>query len=293
MVYELKSNSAIAKIDTIGAELISFQDVFGVQYMWQKDEKYWNKCSPVLFPIVGGLRNDKTIIEGKEYKIPKHGFCRTADFKVMFKGEDKLILNYCFNEETLAVYPYKFSLTLTYSLIDGNLEILYTVLNLDDKPMDYCLGAHPGFNVPIGEEGNFEDYCIEFNKKETVLSPVFDVQNLEVNVNNRIDLFGDDNKIMLKHSLFDNDAIIFDELNSDSIKLYSIKTGRGVQVDFTGFDSIAFWTPTGMSAPFLCVEPWNGMAVRSDEDDQFANKLGVQHLEINQQKKHTLLITPM
>lgn len=293
MIIELKASSAAAKIDTKGAELISLLDVFGVEYMWQKDAKYWNRCSPVLFPIVGNLRDDKTIIEGREYTIPKHGFCRDAEFKVVFQSESKVILNYTYNEETLSVYPYKFSLTLTYTLENNAVEIGYTVLNLDSKPIDYCLGAHPAFNIPVNGEGKFEDYCLEFNKSEGDGSAVYDVPNLQIDVNNRLHLMDENNRIQLKYSHFDNDAMIFDRINSDSVKLFSIKSGRGVQVDFKGFDAVAFWTPTKLDAPFLCIEPWNGMAARSDEDNQYTSKLGVKHLELDQQHSFKLTITPI
>ncbi|WMJ23094.1 aldose 1-epimerase family protein [Paludicola sp. MB14-C6] len=293
MVIELKSNSAIAHIDTKGAELVSLQDVFGVEYMWQKDAKYWNRSSPVLFPVVGNLRNNKTIIEGKEYEIPKHGFCRDAEFKVMFQSETKVILNYSYNEETLAVYPYKFSLSLTYSLDGGQLEIGYTVLNLGETDMDYCLGAHPAFNVPLTENETFEDYCLEFNKEEPVGYAVYDCEKLEINPAHRVDLLKGNKKIMLKNNYFDDDAIIFDEVQSDSVKLYSIKSGRGVEVHFKDFEAIAFWTPTKLNAPFLCIEPWNGMAVRSDEDNQYTSKKGIQHLKVNEQHNFKLTIIPM
>lgn len=292
MIIKLMSSSAMAEIDTKGAELISFQDVFGVEYMWQKDAKYWGKCSPVLFPVVGNLRDNKTIIEGKEYAIPKHGFCREAEFEVVYKTDTSVILRYTYNDETLKVYPYKFAFTLSYTLEAGEIEIKYSVVNLDDKPIDFCLGAHPGFKVPVAGSGTFDDYCLEFNKDEPEGSAVYDLEKLEVNVDNRIDLVKD-RKMMLSNPLFDQDAIIFDKLNSNSIKLFSIKSGRGVQVDFSGFDFVAFWTPTKMNAPFLCIEPWCGMAVCNDEDDQFTSKRGVKHLEINEQYNCQLTIIPV
>ncbi len=293
MIIELKSRSAIAKIETKGAELISLQDVFGVEYMWQKDAKYWNRSSPILFPIVGNLRNNKTIIDGKEYSIPKHGFCRDAEFKVMYQSDTKVILNYCYNEGTLEVYPYKFNLTLTYSLIDGQIEIRYTVLNLDNKAIDYCLGAHPAFNAPLQGDSGFEDYILELNKNESGGCPVYDCDKLEFNINNRVDYLDNSNKLMLKYSYFDNDAILFDKIVSSNVKLQNIKSGRGVEVKFDGFDYIAFWTPTKMDAPFLCIEPWIGMAVCNDEDDNFISKRGVKHLEIDEQHSYKLTIIPM
>lgn len=291
MVLQLKSSSAVAKIDTKGAELISLQDLFGTEYMWQKDAKYWNRSSPVLFPIVGNLRNDRTIIDGKEYSIPKHGFCRDVEFSIAFQSKTKVTLNYLYNEETLAQYPYKFSLSLTYTLDNGSLSIEYTVFNLDDKPIDYCLGAHPAFNVPLNNKGAFEDYCLEFNKAEPHGCPVYDIKNLQIDVDNRIHVVDENNKIMLNYDLFDEDAIMFDKLNSDIVKLYNIHTGKGIQVNYQGFDFIAFWTPIKMHAPFLCIEPWNGIAACSDEDNQFTSKRGVKHLEVGEQHTYNLIIT--
>lgn len=293
MIVELKSKSGLVKIDSKGAELISFQDVFGVEYIWQKDAKYWGRSSPILFPIVGNLRDDKVIIEGKEYKIPKHGFCRDAEFKVLFQSETKAIFSYCDTEETREVYPYKFNLTLTYSFEDGKLEIGYCVLNQDEKPMDFCIGAHPAFNIPIKNEGDFADYVVGFNKKESDGCPIYDVEKLQVNISNRINLLDEKNQFNLSYDKFDEDAIIFDKLKSDSVSVFSKKTGRGVQLDFDAFDFLAFWTPTKQDAKFLCIEPWCGMAVCSDEDNEFTSKRGVKHLDIGKQFKCKIKISPL
>lgn len=295
MIITLQTISAVAKIDTVGAELISLRDVFGTEYMWQKDPKFWGKCSPVLFPIVGNLRDNKTIIEGREYAISKHGFCREAEFTVVYQSDTSAILRYAYNENTLAVYPYKFALTLSYTLADGQLEIAYTVLNMDNCPIDFCLGAHPGFNLPIGDgESVWEtkDYCIEFNQTETDGSAIYDLEKLEVNVDNRR-YYENNTRIMLENSLFDEDALIFDKPHSNSVKMFSIRTGRGVQVDFNGFDFVAFWTPTKMNAPFVCIEPWCGMAACNDEDNQFTGKRGIKHLDVSEQYDCSLTIIPM
>ncbi len=293
MVITLKTGSNIAQIDSVGAELISLKDALGTEYIWQKDPKYWAKSSPFLFPIVGNLHNDKTIIEGKEYHIAKHGFCRTADFKVVFQSDTKAIFSYSFNEETLAQYPYKFAVSLAYELEPSQLSIRYTVMNLDDKPIDYFLGAHPAFNVPIDGNGSFEDYCLTFNKPETARCPIYDLEKSQFDTGHRVTYLDNESRLMLKYSYFDNDAIVFDTLKSDRVTLSSIKTGRGVEVQFGDFDYVAFWTPIKKDAPFLCIEPWCGMGACSDEGDQFTEKRGVKHLEKEEQHQYTLTIIPM
>lgn len=290
MVIELKSNAAIAKIDTKGAELISFVDVLGTEYIWQKDAKYWGRSSPVLFPIVGNLRAGKTIIAGKEYQLEKHGFCRDAEFHVSFQSESTAVFTYSANEETLRQYPYRFCLSLAYRLEEDKLNIRYTVMNMDDKPIDYCLGAHPAFCLP---EGEFEEYFLDFEQPENTALPVYDFEKSEINIANRVSYLKNETRLPLKYSYFDNDALIFDTLKSRSVRLQSIRTGRGVQVDFNGFESLAFWTPIGLKAPFLCIEPWCGMAVCSDEGDEYEKKRGIQHLEVDGQKEYSLSIRPL
>ena len=292
MIIKLQSNQTTAKIQTMGAELTSFKDTHGNEYMWQQDEAYWAKCSPLLFPIVGNLRNDTTIIDGEKFTIPKHGFCREQEFTIVSQTETSVALNFTFNEKTLVMYPYKFSLTLTYVLSDETLEMTYTVLNLGDKEMDYCIGAHPAFNVPM-DEGTFEDYCLEFNKNEPDGCTCYDCDNLCFDPTKKINLTNGLNCLPLKYSDFDNDAFVFDTIQSNCVKLKNSNTGHGIAVDLSGFESIAFWTPTKKDAPFICIEPWNGMAVRSDEGGLFKEKFGVKHLSNNETHSYKLTISTL
>jgi len=293
MLITLKTGSNMAQIESKGAELRSLQDAFGTEYIWQRDPAYWGKSSPVLFPIVGELRQGRATFHGEEYAISKHGFCREAEFKVSYAAEDKAVFTYSYNEETLKHYPYKFSLSLTYELKPDRLDIRYTVVNLDDKPIDYCLGAHPAFNVPVDGVGSFEDYALTFSRPETARCPVFDFENACFNMENRVTYLDNAATLPLKYSYFDNDALFFDAPASDSVRLASVKTGRGVEVRFGDFDFVAFWTPIKKEAPFLCIEPWCGVAVCSDEGDEFEKKRGVKHLEVNEEHHYMLSILPL
>lgn len=292
MIVELKTGSSVAKIDSKGAELISLLDVFGTEYIWQKNPEFWAKSSPVLFPAIGNLIDGKTKIGGKEYSIPKHGFCNTAEFKILFQSENKVVFSYTANDETLKMFPFNFHFTMTYSLFDDHLQIDYAVFNMGDVDMPYCIGAHPAFNVPVGE-GEFEDYSLVFNKNEDCTAIVYDIDRLRFDVEKRVDYLKKGNQLDLKYSYFDNDAIVFEKINSDSVTLKSRKTGRGVQVDYKGFKSIAFWTPVKKNAPFLCIEPWNGMAARSDDDGNFEHKFGVETLKPDQTANYSLAVYPL
>lgn len=293
MVIELKAGSVTAKIDTKGAELISLTNAAGTEYMWQKDPKYWARSSPVLFPIVGNLRNDKTWIGGKEYHMSKHGFCRDAEFRILAQSTDSVVLSYSANEETLTQYPYKFELILSYKLTETAVHIHYTVANRDDNPIDYCLGAHPAFSIPMDKSGDFEDCFLEFSEPETAKLPIFDFANNQIDMSSRITYLEEERRLPLKYSHFDNDALIFDSPRSNRVTLANSRSGWGVEVTFHGFDFVAFWTPIKLEAPFLCIEPWCGMAVCSDEDDIYEKKRGIQHLEKDESKEYELIIRPL
>ena len=292
MTVTLKNGALTARIASKGAELLSLVKN-ETEYMWQKDPAFWGKTSPVLFPIVGNLRNDQVTFGGKSYSMAKHGLCRAVEFTVESVSDTDAAFSYSYNEETLTHYPYRFKLILSYHLSETGISIIYTVENLDDKSIDYCFGAHPGFNVPLEKGGAFEDYCIEFSEKEPDGCPVFDFENNQINMENRVDFMKGSKKLMLRYNYFDNDALVFDKVRSDSVKLYSTKNGGGVEVAFGDFDFVAFWTPIKMNAPFLCIEPWCGMAVCSDEGDTFEEKRGVKHLEIGRKQSYHMTICPL
>ena len=147
MLVTIFDSNGSAVIDSIGAQLISYKDSTGKEYIWQRDPKFWNRCSPLLFPIVGNCRNNKTIIEGETCCIEKHGFCRDVDFQVTRQSDTMVTFEIHDTEETKAIYPYSFRLSLTYVIENGMLSMEYCVANTDDRTIYYCLGAHPGFNL--------------------------------------------------------------------------------------------------------------------------------------------------
>lgn len=290
MLITLKNSSITAIIDSVGAQLISLKDSKGTEYIWQRDPRFWNKCSPLLFPIVGNLRNNKTILEGEVWEISKHGFCRDMDFSVTEQGAHRAVFEIRDSDETKKFYPYSFRLSLAYTLEDGGLSMDYKVLNTDSRTMYYCIGAHPGFNCPLKEQETFEDYQLVFEKEETISSMVYDAGRLEFNPGNRINRLEKSRTLSLTHDLFKEDAIYFDSLESRKVSLVNKNTRNGVEVSFPGFETVAFWTPYPENAPFICVEPWNGSAVYSTEEDEFSRKNHVQTLNSGDFKNYELSI---
>ncbi len=288
MIVTLKNLSAIAQINSKGAELKSFKDVFGTEYIWCSDPKYWSRSSPVLFPTVGMLKNDVATINNINYNMPRHGFARDLEFKLVFQSEEKAIFNLQYNQETLSVYPYKFNLQITYTLIENQLSISYDIFNIDQKEMYYGIGAHPAFNCPLDNTGKFEEYIIEFENFESKGCPIYDTKNSYLDIKNRKQILDKDKKIRLKYDLFKDDALIFDNISCQKVSLYHSLTGRGIDIKFKGFDYLGIWTPSDNKSPFICIEPWASLPHCKDEDGDFTKKRGVKKLEINE--KHTYYI---
>ncbi|WP_312430875.1 aldose 1-epimerase family protein [Lacrimispora sp.] len=288
MLVTIHDSKATAVIDSVGAQLTSFKDSAGTEYIWQRYPQFWSKCSPLLFPIVGNCRNDRTILEGQTWEIPKHGFCREMDFSSSEQTGTSVTFEIRDTEETKKIYPYSFRLSLVYTLTDGILFMEYRVTNTDDRTMHYCLGAHPGFNCPMEDNAVFEDYDLVFEKEETISSMVYDSEHLEFNPGNRIDQLNGSRSISLTHELFKNDAIYFDDLQSRKVSIVNRNTGRGVEVSYPGFETVAFWKSA--KAPFVCVEPWNGSAIYATEDDEFIHKNHVQTLSPGNTKSYGLSI---
>jgi galactose mutarotase-like enzyme len=291
MLITLHDSKAAAVIDSIGAQLISFKDSAGTEYIWQRDPQFWPRCSPLLFPIVGNCRNNQTILEDRIWNIHKHGFCREMEFSASNQTDTSVTFHIRDTEETKNSYPYSFRLSLAYSLHDGILRMEYQVTNTDERTMYYCLGAHPGFNCPFESGAEFEDHDLVFEKEEQASSMVYDSRLLEFNPEKRVEQLNHSRILPLSRNLFKDDAVYFDSLKSKKVSLINRNTGRGVKISFPDFETVAFWTPYPEEAPFICIEPWNGSAVYTTEDELFIHKNHVQTLSPGGKKNYGLSIS--
>ena len=252
MEIKLTDGNNTAVIKDKGAELKSL--VIGdKEIMWRADEKFWGKSSPFLFPMIGNLREGKTIINGKEYSITKHGFARDNVFTAKVLSEKKAEFSFSSNEETKKSFPFDFEVKLTYTLSDSRLIIDYSVENKGETDMYYCIGGHPAFACD-----DISDYKLVFEKNETVNSPVMNLKTRMWGDNDRISRLKDSREFELNYPLFDNDCVYFDTISSKSCSLISKKDGSGVKVSWEGFTSLGVWTPDHKNAPFICIEPWCG-----------------------------------
>lgn len=271
MELELKRGGRTARVATHGGELISYRDEAGLEYIWTGDEAYWAGRNPLLFPIVGGLRDGKVHIEGKEVSMKRHGFARNSEFSIIGQGEDWAELELRESGDTLAVYPYPFRLTVRQQLTDTGFTTAVTVANTGDKPMPFCLGAHTGFRCPLEEGESFTDYEVLFDEKETCPTLVPDANGLDRN-RTRPCLENTD-VLPLTYQYFDDmDTLVFQGLKSQSVRLRSKKSGKGVRMTFPGFPVLALWSMPGKAAPYLCIEPWHGVPAVVGEGPELSDK---------------------
>ena len=269
-MYTIKNEYLEAGIKGVGAELISLKDNEGVEYIWQRDPAYWNEASPVLFPIVGNLRDKKTIINNKTYYMNIHGFLKDQSFEVLHHTETKLSLVNTYNEETLNMYPFKYKIIITYSLNHKSLRTNYYIINEYEDLLPFNIGGHPGFNCPIYPTETFSDYSINFEFKETFFSPKVEA-NGTLNFDNPARTHQNLKKLKLDHNLFNIDTIIIPRIKSKKVSLLN-KKNKGICFYFPSFITFAIWSPYGKQAPFVCLEPWIGYGDRHDTNYDFMSK---------------------
>ncbi|MFL0249303.1 aldose 1-epimerase family protein [Clostridium neuense] len=272
------------KIEAVekGAELISIKTVKDeAEYLWTGKSDIWARHAPILFPIVGKVKNNTYRINDNTYNLSQHGFARDMSFEAIKNTDSTAMFKLSYNEETLSKYPYKFELMVKYELKDNEIEVSYTVRNVDDKEIYFSIGAHPGFNCPViggdteNEDLKFEDYYFEFEKRET--TNIIPIDENGLLKESPTPFLYDSNIIHLKRELFKKDAIIFKELSSKKVSLKNIKNSRAVTLEFDGFPYLGLWSkPQG--APFVCIEPWFGHADFEDFNGDFREKDGVMKL---------------
>ena len=276
MRYTIKNDHLTVEVDSLGAELASIRDDQGLEYLWQGDPHSWRGRATILFPYVGRLRNGRADSAEGPVTGGGHGFARRCDFGLVSLTDTAVTLQITDNEETRAAYPYAFSLSLTYALEGNTLRQTYTVHNPGKVPLHYCVGGHPGFNVPLIPDEQFEDYTVTFDQPETADCPMVNMEEgLILHTRNRF--LTDRDWFSLNHVLFRGDALVFDQLKSRRVRLCSTVSGRGVEMDFEGWEILGIWSYS-IDAPFVCLEPWTGTATWDVEDDVFEHKRGMASL---------------
>ena len=277
MNYILKNKFFQITINSKGAELVSFKsEKTEKEYIWQGDPHIWAGHSPVLFPIVGGLKNDTYFHNDKEYSLLRHGFIRKSEDLIL--GEqtsDSITFSLTQNPKYKKIYPFDFEFNITYKLQNDILLVQHDIINMGDEMMFFSLGAHPAFNCPINEGESYSDYTLVFNKKETLNTWNLNAEGIITQQGDRI--MDNSSIIDLHEDIFKNDALIFKALKSREVRLVSHKSKSEVIVSFNDFKSLGLWAKP--KAPFVCIEPWLGYADVVDTNQKISDKEGIIKLE--------------
>lgn len=272
-----------AVISSKGAELQSLVNKeTGLEYMWNADPAYWSKYSPVLFPIIGTLKDDTYFYKDKAYQLPRHGFARERVFLKDQVSISEAVFTLTQDADTLAVYPFAFSLKLRYKLLDNLLTCTYEVTNTGYDELLFSVGAHPAFAVPMVKDTLYSDYYLQFNKTEK-LHRWRILDGLMANHSEELPIEND--KLLLTHELFYQDAIVLKNMQTDSITIGSTKHQHGLHFNFHDFPFFGIWAYR--DANFVCLEPWCGIADSVDHNQQLTEKEGIIKLAAlaNWQKK--------
>lgn len=267
------SNSTLkASIKHAGAELFSLKNNQNKEYIWEGNPDFWGKHSPVLFPIVGTLKNNTYTSNDKEYQLSRHGFARDMEFELINKTENSATFSLQSNAETLKKYPFEFELQLIYTLKETTLDIEYKVINKGENKMPFSIGAHPAIALPE----NFENYAFKFEKEEVLKYSLLENDLIS---NKTETLETTDNLVPLNYKLFENDALVFKTLESNSLTILE-NSKPYVKVDFADFPSLGIWTKD--QAPFVCIEPWFGYSDTAENSGDLFEKEGILILDPQQ-----------
>lgn len=279
-MYTLKNDVLKIKVAERGAELKSITELAdGTEYLFDSDPTWWKYSSPVLFPLVGKVVDNKYRAEGKEFSLGQHGFARTTNFWLVDATDNAITFALEYNVATLKVYPYKFRLEISYELAGNEVKVLWKVANVDDKEIYFSIGAHPALSCPIAYRENFEDCYLKFNKAEkSSRIPLAASGTLS---HDRIPTL-DGTELDLNYELFKGDALVFDDLKSDEISVCSRKSSKSITVRAKGFPYWGLWTPSQGGAPFICIEPWHGHADYEDFTGELKDKEGIIKLAVGE-----------
>lgn len=261
----IQSDNTQVTVNNFGAQITSVVKG-GKEIMWQADPAFWGRTSPVLFPFVGKLKDDKYMAGGELIQMSQHGFLRDRFFTVIEKSEDSVTYEYTSTLADFNVYPCDFTVHIKYSVRGSNVTTEYTVINNNSFEMPYQIGAHPAFNIE-----SVDNLEVEF-PSQSVIKHYFK-DGLQTTTEN-VDL----DTVKLSYDLINDNIPCYSDFESKTMVLR--ENGREyLKFDFSSMEYLAIWSPEFKNAKFICIEPWNGICSKADQPDYLlANKDGMQVL---------------
>ena len=289
VMYTIQNELLSVTINERGAELDSiFHKKTGLEYLWNADPAFWAKKSPVLFPVVGTLRDNTYFYEGKIYHLSRHGFARESTFEVSYVSSEAISFSLSANPQTLENFPFDFTFNITYTVESSRLSVEYQVTNNGKVPLYFSVGGHPAFKVPLVPATEYTDYYLEFTHEEHAGRwPISKDGLIETQPTPLLD---HTRQLPLQKHLFYSDALVFKHLKSEAISIRSSRTPHGLTLDCKGFPYLGIWA--AKDADFVCIEPWYGIADPVNSNQKLDEKEGINKLEAGLQLKATWGLTP-
>jgi galactose mutarotase-like enzyme len=277
MTHSISNQILALSVQHKGVEISSLKSLkTNTEYIWDANPSIWGSHAPVLFPIIGALKDGLCQIDGKQYAIPKHGIIRHNDkLELITQEENSLEFQLRSSAETEKIYPYKFNFCIKYQLVDNRLIVAHLVENTDDKAIYFALGAHPAFKCPFNSGESFGDYFLEFTTKETASRWMLDKSGLLSG--EKTSYLNGSQQLALREDMFNEDALVFTDLQSKEVSLKSEKTRQSIKVSFEDFPYLGLWAKP--KANFICIEPWQGLTDSSNSDGDFIKKQGLIKLD--------------
>lgn len=275
-LFQIGNEKLTIQVDSMGAELKSLKKIAtGEEFMWEGEPRYWKRTSPILFPLVGGLKGGSFLLNGRRYPMSQHGFARDMEFKLKSQTNHEIWFTLASTEETLDKYPYAFVLEIGYELMEDTLVVKWKVENPSEQPMYFSIGGHPAFRCPIADGAKQADYRIRFEGKESIISNGIR-DGLASGEKTEYPL--EDGCFWITKHLFDVDTFVIEDGQVHQVSLLKPDGTAYVTVDFDA-PLVGIWSPPGKEAPFVCIEPWYGRCDAIDFEGTWEEREWGQHLE--------------
>lgn len=286
MIVTLKNQFLTVEIEDVGAQLASITAKDGTQYLWQGDPDIWPRRAPLLFPILGRLKDSQYTLGEEVYTIPTHGFCREALFAVEQHSDTSVSFHLTDTEQTRAVYPFAFALTVTYTLEENRLIKAHKVENRSQQTMYYELGGHDGFRAPLAAGEKMRDYAVRIPGLEAIQPYAMNEELMLIPKNVIIPLH--DGRINLKPSVYGQDTIILDQFPQSKAVLVDGQDRPRVTLEFGDFPYLGIWTMNkDFDTNYVCIEPWTTLPDGTFVGRGLKDKAGIRTLEPGQSETLT------
>ena len=285
-LVEIASNGLVAAINPFGAELTHLRDAQRRELMSDADPAFWAHTAPILFPVIGVTNSGVIRVDGIDYPMPKHGFARDSMFDLVRHERDRAVFRLSDSTETRAHYPFAFRLDIDFSLFGAKLTVEARIANRGDRPMPAQFGFHPAFAwpLPFGEPRAEHRITFDADEPERLLRVAPDGMIAPERRDNPLD----GRVLQLRDSLFTDDALVFDPVHSDRVS-YGAAEGPAVEVAFPDTPRLGVWTKPG--APFVCIEPWHGLADPEGFTGALRDKPGVFEIAPGAEKRIVMIVT--